>query len=260
MKKMKIYTKNQLRICLTFILILTAMVVLKAQVGIGTTQPNSKAMLDIKSTTKGFLPPRMTSAQRSTIAPSLTKAERGLMVADSLTGKQYFWDSAKWTNVTPPLKLPLKLVGDSIALNPGTAAGDLVSWDGVNWISKQPAPASFTFMINKMQPYLVLNYCIALQGIFPSRNSSEPFIGELDIYGFNFAPRGWATCDGQLLPINQNQALFSLLGTMYGGNGQTNFALPDLRGRAALHAGQGVGLSNYTQGQQAGTETQTISQ
>lgn len=257
---MKIYTKNQLRICLTFILILPAMVMLKAQVGIGTTQPNSKAMLEIKSTAKGFLPPRMTPAQRSTIATSLTKAERGLMVADSLTGKQYYWDSAKWTNVTPPLKLPLKLVGDNITLNPGTAAGDLVSWDGVNWISKQPAPASFNFIISKMQPYLVLNYCISLQGIYPTRNGSDPFVGELNLFGFNFAPKGWATCDGQLLPINQNQALFSLLGTTYGGDGRTNFALPDLRGRAALHAGQGPGLSNFTQGQQGGTEAQTISQ
>lgn len=257
---MKIFIKRELGIALTFILMLPAIVVVKAQIGIGTKVPNSKAMMEIKSTVKGFLPPRMTPVQRITVAASLTKTERGLMVADSLTGKQYYWDSAKWTNTTPPLKLPLKLIGDSIALNPGTAAGDLVSWDGVNWISKQPAPASFTFIINKMQPYLVLNYCIALQGIFPSRNSSEPFIGELDIFGFNFPPRGWATCDGQLLPINQYTALFSLLGTMYGGNGQTNFALPDLRGRSALHAGQGVGLSPYTQGDRAGTETQTISQ
>lgn len=257
---MKILTKNRIKKGLFLVLLLPAITGLNAQVGLGTATPNNKAVLEIKSTTRGFLPPRLTPAQRNTLAPSLTKAERGLMVADSLTGKQFYWDSAKWTNVTPPLKLPLKLVSDSIALNPGTAAGDLVSWDGVNWISKQPAPASFSFMVNKMQPYLVLNYCIALTGIFPARNSLEPFIGELDIYAFNFPPKGWATCDGQLLPINQNQALFSLLGTQYGGNGQTNFALPDLRGRAALHAGQGPGLSPYTQGQSAGTETQTINQ
>ena len=253
-------TKHQLRMGLVLVLVLPAMSVLKAQVGLGTNVPNSKSVLEIRSTTRGFLPPRMTPAQRSTVAASLTKAERGLMVADSLTGKQFYWDSAKWTNVTPPLKLPLKLISDSIALNPGTAVGDLISWDGVNWISKQPAPASFNFIINKMQPYLVLNYCIALSGIFPSRNSSQPFIGELDIFAFNFPPKFWATCDGQLLPISQNQALFALLGIMYGGNGQTTFALPDLRGRAALHAGQGPGLSNYAQGQQAGTETQTINQ
>jgi microcystin-dependent protein len=64
---------------------------------------------------------------------------------------------------------------------------------------------------------------------------SEPFLGEIRMVGFNFAPRGWATCDGQFLPINQNQALFSILGTTYGGNGTTTFALPDLRGRAPVH-------------------------
>ncbi|HPV60141.1 MAG TPA: tail fiber protein, partial [Thauera aminoaromatica] len=67
---------------------------------------------------------------------------------------------------------------------------------------------------------------------------SEPFVGEIRPFGFGYAPRGWATCDGQLLPINQNQALFALLGTMYGGDGRTTFALPDLRGRAAMHIAQ----------------------
>jgi microcystin-dependent protein len=87
---------------------------------------------------------------------------------------------------------------------------------------------------------------------------SEPFLGEIRMVGFNFAPRGWALCNGQLLSIAQNTALFSLLGTTYGGNGQTTFALPDLRGRSALHFGQGPGLSNYTQGEVAGTETVTL--
>src|SRR5215207_7920775 len=81
----------------------------------------------------------------------------------------------------------------------------------------------------------------------------EPFLAEIRIMSFNFAPRGWALCNGQLLPINQNQALFSLLGTMYGGNGQTTFALPDLRGRTPLHMGAG-----YTEGQAAGQEAHTI--
>src|SRR3712207_3315813 len=87
---------------------------------------------------------------------------------------------------------------------------------------------------------------------------SEPFIGEIRMVGFNFAPRGWATCDGQLLSIAQNTALFSLLGTTYGGNGQTTFALPDLRGRAALHQGQGPGLTNRVIGEASGTETVTL--
>src|SRR3954471_600337 len=82
---------------------------------------------------------------------------------------------------------------------------------------------------------------------------AEPFLGELRLMSFNFAPKGWAQCSGQFLPINQNQALFSLLGTMYGGNGQTTFALPDLRGRAPFHLGNG-----FTQGERAGEEFHTI--
>jgi len=83
---------------------------------------------------------------------------------------------------------------------------------------------------------------------------SEPFLAEIKIVGFNFAPRGWALCDGQILPINQNQSLFSLLGTTYGGDGRTTFALPDLRGRTPIHKANG-----YHLGQRAGTEEVTLS-
>jgi len=86
----------------------------------------------------------------------------------------------------------------------------------------------------------------------------DPFIGQIIMFAGNFAPRGWALCDGQLLSISQNSALFSILGTTYGGNGQTTFGLPDLRGRVALHPGQGPGLSNYTLGQQSGVENVTL--
>ena len=82
-----------------------------------------------------------------------------------------------------------------------------------------------------------------------------PFVSEVKIISWNFAPQGWAFCNGQFLPINQNQALFSLLGTMYGGNGQTTFALPDLRGRVPIHIGSG-----FTQGQAGGQEAHTITQ
>jgi microcystin-dependent protein len=82
---------------------------------------------------------------------------------------------------------------------------------------------------------------------------SEPFLGEVKMFSFSFAPRGWAQCNGQQLPINQNQALFSLLGTTYGGNGQTTFALPNLRGRVPVHVGDGI-----TQGESSGTEAQTL--
>ena len=82
---------------------------------------------------------------------------------------------------------------------------------------------------------------------------SEPFLAEIRIVGFNFAPRGWAFCDGQILPINQNQSLFSLLGTTYGGDGRTSFALPDLRSRTPFHRGDG-----YQLGQKGGAETVTL--
>lgn len=131
------------------------------------------------------------------------------------------------------------------------------------------------------QPYLVLNYIISLWGIFPSQSKSggeeylvlepdgaisewketrgiEPFLSEIKIFAFNFAPKGWALCNGQLLPINQNQALFALLGTTYGGNGQTNFALPDLRGRVAVHYGNGIGLINWSLGEKRGEHAHTL--
>jgi microcystin-dependent protein len=85
---------------------------------------------------------------------------------------------------------------------------------------------------------------------------STPFLGEIKIISWNFAPKGWAFCNGQLLPINQNQALFSLMGTMYGGNGQTTFALPDLRGRAPVHVGQSLNVQGQTGGQASHTLTQ----
>lgn len=91
-----------------------------------------------------------------------------------------------------------------------------------------------------------------------STNAAYPLLGEIMITGFNYAPSGWAKCEGQLLPIAQNTALFSLLGTTYGGNGQTNFALPDLRGRAALHAGQGPGLPYYNLGEKGGEASHTL--
>jgi microcystin-dependent protein len=135
-----------------------------------------------------------------------------------------------------------------------------------------------------MQPYATVNYIIALQGTYPSRSrrledaSSEakvedlndekyqrklggldPFIGEIIMFAGNFAPRGWAFCDGQLLPISQNSALFSILGTTYGGDGRTTFALPDLRGRVPIHAGtSGPGLSYRNLGAKEGQEEMSL--
>ena len=87
---------------------------------------------------------------------------------------------------------------------------------------------------------------------------SEPFVGEIRMFAGNFAPRGWAFCDGQLLAVSQNDALFSLLGTIYGGDGRTTFGLPDLRGRIPIHAGHGPGLSERRLGAKGGSETETL--
>jgi uncharacterized repeat protein (TIGR01451 family) len=113
------------------------------------------------------------------------------------------------------------------------------------------------------QPSLPLHYIIAEQGIFPSRDNgpgagSEQMLGEVRLFAGNFAPGGWAFCDGQVLSIAQNTALFSLLGTTYGGNGQSTFALPDLRGRVAVEAGQGTGLTNRVLGEDFGAENVTL--
>jgi len=89
---------------------------------------------------------------------------------------------------------------------------------------------------------------------------SEPFIAEIRIVAFNFAPRGWAFCDGQLLPISQNTALFSLIGTTYGGDGRVTMALPNLQGRAPMHPGRGPGLTARRLGEKVGTETVTLTE
>ncbi|HWU74167.1 MAG TPA: tail fiber protein [Sphingomonas sp.] len=89
---------------------------------------------------------------------------------------------------------------------------------------------------------------------------SDPYLAEIRIFGFNFAPKGWATCSGQIVSIQQNAALFSLLGTTYGGNGVTTFALPDLRGRAPIHWGTGAGLPNVSLGQVGGEENHLLIQ
>ena len=87
---------------------------------------------------------------------------------------------------------------------------------------------------------------------------AEAFLGEIRLFGFNFAPAGWAMCNGQLMSIAENTALFSLLGTTYGGNGQSTFALPNLQSRVPIHVGQGPGLSPYVLGQPGGTENTTL--
>jgi microcystin-dependent protein len=145
---------------------------------------------------------------------------------------------------------------DGAGLTNGSIPGQLLLWEGNSWVAALPSTQQI--IVDNMQPYAAINYVIALEGIFPSRNGSEPFLGEIYMFAGNFAPRGYALCDGQLLPIAQNTALFSILGTTYGGNGQTTFALPDLRGRAPIHPGTGPGLTPRFLGEIGGAESRTI--
>lgn len=109
---------------------------------------------------------------------------------------------------------------------------------------------------SNMQPYVAIRFIISLYGIFPSTTSgdNEMYMGEIRWVAFNFAPKGWAPCNGQLLPINVNQALFSILGTTYGGDGRVNFALPNMQGRAPIHVGNG-----HTLGERGGEQAHTLS-
>ena len=231
-----------------------------SQVAIGTSPPAGNAMLDINSTTKGLLIPRLSAGQLASLASSLTASETGMLVTDAATGKVVGWNGTTWTDIanlsaTTPLAVSST---NQLAFNPGTQAGDLITWDGNNWVNTQPAIQHFSIQVENRQPFLAVNYCIALLGIFPARNDGTPFVSQIQIFPYNFAPNGWAFCDGQILSISQNTALFSLIGTFYGGNGTSNFALPDLRGRVPVNVGQGPGLSPYVQGQTGGTESSTI--
>lgn len=172
-----------------------------------------------------------------------------LLIADyielfSLIGTTYGGDGM--TNFALPDMRGRTVVGTGA----GHALGDQFGDDGVVLtLANMPVEMGGGGQpVSNVQPSVALNFCIALQGIFPSPDGGasprDPFIGEIITFAGNFAPGGWAFCNGQLLPINQNQALFSLLGFTYGGNGTTHFALPDLRGMALLGAGSGFAIGD----------------
>lgn len=152
----------------------------------------------------------------------------------------------------------------------GDGECSVLDCEGPQGIQGEPGPSGSSSNTGagqahtNMQPYLVINYIIALQGVFPSRDGSSPqngvLIGEIRMFAGTFAPSGFALCNGQLLQISANSALFSILGTTYGGDGRTTFGLPDLRGRAALHFGSGPGLSNRPLGQKGGVESVTLTE
>lgn len=219
-----------------------------AQMAVNTdgSIPNSSAMLDVKSTTKGILVPRMTAAERGLIASPAT----GLMVYQTNTpAGYYYYNGTAWKQI---------IDAASSAVNPPLTS--LLMFDGSNWVSKNLVigQAGGNQPVNIRQPYLGMNYCIALYGVFPSQSGINPYIGEVELFGFSFAPVGWAQCNGQLLSIVANEALFALLGTTYGGNGVTTFALPDLRGRNPIGQGTGPGLTTKFMGEASGSESITL--
>jgi microcystin-dependent protein len=235
-------------------------VVTYAQVGIGTSTPEASAQLDVSASNRGFLPPRVALVASNSASP-LTSPATGLLVFNTATtgdvAPGYYYNSG---TKAAPLWIRLSASTDSnlYILKPsGASSNDLLSFDGTNWVAKSIflGTTGSDQPVSNLQPYLVLNFCISLAGIYPSRNSAEPILGEIDIFGFDFAPRNYAKCDGQLLPISQNSALFSLLGTYYGGDGRVTFALPDLRGRVPMHNGTGNGLTPRPLAQQGGAET-----
>lgn len=164
------------------------------------------------------------------------------------------------TGVSQLLSVPYALNAKSLGTT-GTN-GQILSYKNNNWvasdISTNTSPTGGNQSFSIVQPSLALNYQIALQGIYPSRNGMDPYVGEIMLTPYNFSVEGFALCNGQLLSIQQYMVLYSLIGTTYGGNGSTTFALPDLRGRVPVHFGQGPGLSNYNIGQVFGTEKTTL--
>ena len=160
----------------------------------------------------------------------------------------------------------LERVGDTLRLKTlGASEGQVLTLRNGQWVADSIQTSALATgavggnqPLSVRNPYLGMNYIIATQGIFPARDGAEPFIAEITLFGGNFAPRGYAFCNGALLSIAQNTALFSLLGTTYGGDGRTTFALPDLRGRVPVQQGQAPGLSNVFLGETGGVEQQNI--
>lgn len=190
---------------------------------------HSAAMLDVQSSNKGVLFPRMTTEQRRSIATPAT----GLLIyqTDSVSGYYYF-DGINWTRITE-------------GLTPGTGG------NAHDFIVKSANTGELSY--RKAIGGVGINYIIALQGAYPSTNSIPeeplPLLGEIRLFAGNFAPLGWAFCDGRELSIAQNTALFSLLMNTYGGNGQTTFALPDLRAAVPVHPGSSPANYNWTRGE-----------
>ncbi|MFD0860886.1 tail fiber protein [Sungkyunkwania multivorans] len=187
-----------------------------------------------------------------------------LEVAVDITGGTNYQVIGTTQIVSVPYALQAEKAAD---LSKFTVDNDLLTYDTANteWVGKSLSINNNGSgqAHNITQPSLGLNYIISLFGTFPSpsrytERGPNPFYAEIILFAGNFAPQGWAFCHGQLLPISSNTALFSILGTQYGGDGITTFALPDLRGRVPVGVGNGPGLSNVNEGQQFGAETHVL--
>lgn len=250
------------------ILIAIAMIAgyyLNAQVAVTTdgTDADASAMLDVKSTEKGMLIPRMTTAERDAIATPAT----GLLVYVSDANNFYFFDGLAWKQFSGGSDGDWIIDGNDLSSSVSGNVGigqpnpsqKLDVNGNINGTNFSGNGNTLTFGANSnMQPSIGISYIIAIYGVYPPYPAGgkgyNPYIGEIAMFAGNFAPQGWAFCNGQILSISQNQALFSILGTTYGGNGSTNFALPDLRGKVPMHWGQGPGLSNHYLGEVSGVE------
>lgn len=235
---------------------------LAAQVAVTGDGSNAdaSAMLEVKSTDKGMLIPRMSAAERDLIGTPAS----GLLVYVTDDNNFYFFDGVSWKQFSGGSDGDWVVNGNNMSSsvsgnvgigqpNPNQKLDVNGTIKGTNFTGNGN---TLTFGNNSnMQPSLAISYIIALVGIFPSQGKgTEPYLGDIGMFAGNFAPQGWAFCNGQILQINQYQALFSILGTTYGGDGEVTFALPDLRGRAPMHHGQGAGLTNRNLGVKVGTE------
>jgi microcystin-dependent protein len=250
-----------------------------AQVGVGTSSPHASSQLDVSSTVKGFLPPRMTAVQRGNISSPAA----GLMVfqTDGTSGL-YFYNGSSWVYVinAGTATLPVSAGGTGVTtlssnalitgngtsavgtIAPGTS-GKILYSNGTNWLagSTTVGNTGSGTAISVLQPYSVITYGIATYGLYPSFSGADPYMGEIYTfaYGDGRVPSGYMKCDGSTLSIGSYAALFSLLGTAYGGNGTTTFGLPDLRGRIPLGAGRIDGLgTTYSPGGKSGAESVSL--
>jgi len=218
--------KNIYLILITFLMI--SSFTLRAQVAVTSDGSNAdaSAMLDVKSTDKGMLIPRMTAAERELIATPST----GLLVYVTDDNNFYFYNGTAWNQFSGGSDGDWIVNGNNMSSalsgnvgigvpNPSQKLQVNGTVGGTNFTGNG---STLTFGANSnMQPSLGISYIIALQGVYPSPSSSkgyDPYIGEITMFAGNFAPQGWAFCDGQILPIAQYSALFSLLGTYYGGD------------------------------------------